>query len=317
MSAKAINHDFHARCSRNTQQHTLLLLPGFIPTWSLLAHEPPWSLAASQHPSIPSFLPPSYLPSFLPCSLLSSLFFIYVGLPSVWWAVTIWPCSWTPPFGNISKCSIYTRLYKSHHGGLRKNSAEWLKSHVYCWLSALLFSAKISTYFIRFELFPDLKMKWWLSKTKQHIIMTQNDSSHLPNKSHSQWGKTPFNQQYTTLYGEQFPLLRVSDRKWKTLEVFSLVSDPLQRDTNQVHLAATQRLLAAHHASEQRGRSLQLPRYRPGLTNYHTHTDAISLSACVSDVWSVDEVRDRGEREREEMSHVAPEEFHKSIDASH
>lgn len=65
------------------------------------------------------------------------------------------------------------------------------------------------------------------------------------------------------------------------------VSDPLQRDANQVHLPATQRLLAAHHASEQRGRSLQLPRYRHEATNYHTHGAAISSPARVSgNVWS-------------------------------
>lgn len=63
-----------------------------------------------------------------------------------------------------------------------------------------------------------------------------------------------------------------SDRKWATLwAFFCLVSDPLQRDAHQVHLPATQRLLAAHHASEQRGRSLQLPRYGHEVTNYHTH----------------------------------------------
>lgn len=84
----------------------------------------------------------------------------------------------------------------------------------------------------------------------------------------------------------------------------SLVSDPLQRDTNQVHLPATQRLLAAHHASEQRGRSLQLPRYRHGLTNYHTHADAISLSACVSgEVW-MRWRRDRSEKEIEWKYHM-------------
>lgn len=79
-------------------------------------------------------------------------------------------------------------------------------------------------------------------------------------------------------YPEQFPppptvseWLR-SDRKWATLwAFFCLVSDPLQRDAHQVHLPATQRLLAAHHASEQRGRSLQLPRYGHEVTNYHTH----------------------------------------------
>lgn len=65
------------------------------------------------------------------------------------------------------------------------------------------------------------------------------------------------------------------------------VSDPLQRDANQVHLPATQRLLAAHHASEQRGRSLQLPRYRHEAANYHTHGAAISSPARVSgNVWS-------------------------------
>lgn len=50
------------------------------------------------------------------------------------------------------------------------------------------------------------------------------------------------------------------------LRVVSLsVSDPLERDANHVHLAAAQRLLAAHHASEQRGRPLQFPRYRQEL----------------------------------------------------
>lgn len=63
-----------------------------------------------------------------------------------------------------------------------------------------------------------------------------------------------------------------SDRKWATLwAFFCLISDPLQRDAHQVHLPATQRILAAHHASEQRGRSLQLPRYGHEVTNYHTH----------------------------------------------
>lgn len=59
------------------------------------------------------------------------------------------------------------------------------------------------------------------------------------------------------------PPLWVSD--WQevrdTVKSCLSVPDPLQRDANQVHLPATQRLLAAHHASEQRGRSLQLPRY--------------------------------------------------------
>ena len=61
---------------------------------------------------------------------------------------------------------------------------------------------------------------------------------------------------------------RRTDKKWMTLRVVS-VSDPLRRDANQVHLPAAQRLLAAHHASEQRGRSLQFPRYRHGASNYH------------------------------------------------
>lgn len=61
----------------------------------------------------------------------------------------------------------------------------------------------------------------------------------------------------------QPPLLWVSD--WQevrdTVKPCLSVPDSLQRDANQVHLPATQCLLAAHHASEQRGRSLQLPRY--------------------------------------------------------
>ena len=73
------------------------------------------------------------------------------------------------------------------------------------------------------------------------------------------------------------------------------VSDPPQRDANQVHLPATQRLLAAHHASEQRGRSLQFPRYRHEVANYHAHGVAISLPACVSgNMWStLDKVEER------------------------
>ncbi len=59
------------------------------------------------------------------------------------------------------------------------------------------------------------------------------------------------------------------------------VADPLQRDANQVHLPATQRLLAAHHASEQRGRSLQLPRYGHEITNYHTRCGAIVFACLV------------------------------------
>lgn len=49
-----------------------------------------------------------------------------------------------------------------------------------------------------------------------------------------------------------------SERHWRH---FPSVTDPLQRDANKVHFAATQCLLAAHHTSEQHGRSLQLPRY--------------------------------------------------------
>lgn len=56
-------------------------------------------------------------------------------------------------------------------------------------------------------------------------------------------------------------------------------SDPLQRDINQVHLPATQRLLAAYHTPEQRGRSLQLPRYRFEVANYYTRSVAISFPA--------------------------------------
>lgn len=87
----------------------------------------------------------------------------------------------------------------------------------------------------------------------------------------------------------QFPLLWVteSERHCKFSSV--CVSDPLQRDANQVYLPATQRLLAAHHASEQRGRSLQLPRYRHGVTNYHVRCDLVS-----GDVYSTsDEVLER------------------------
>lgn len=73
------------------------------------------------------------------------------------------------------------------------------------------------------------------------------------------------------------------------------VSDPLQRHANQVHLPATQRLLAAHHTSEQRGRSLQLPRYRHEITNYHMHSVAISLPTCVSGnvCGTLDELQER------------------------
>lgn len=78
------------------------------------------------------------------------------------------------------------------------------------------------------------------------------------------------------------------------------VSDPLQRDANQVHLPATQRLLAAHHASEQRGRSLQLPRYRHEVTNYHM---LFSLPARVSgNVWSASARRCKDE----DRGNVAP-----------
>lgn len=93
-------------------------------------------------------------------------------------------------------------------------------------------------------------------------------------------------------YPEQSPPLWVTDWEWQevrdTVSFLLSVSDPPQRDANQVHLPATQRLLAAHHASEQRGRSLQLPRCRHEVSNYHTHgVAAISLPACVSgNVWS-------------------------------
>lgn len=89
----------------------------------------------------------------------------------------------------------------------------------------------------------------------------------------------------------QFPLLRVTDWEWQkvrdTISFFLClcVSDPLQRDANQVYLAATQRLLAAHHASEQRGRSLQLPRYRHGVPNYHM-CGVILQWWCVEHWWS-------------------------------
>lgn len=66
------------------------------------------------------------------------------------------------------------------------------------------------------------------------------------------------------------PPPRRSDRKVKdTASRLCSVSDPLRRDAHQVHLPAAQRVLAAHHASEQRGRSLQFPRYRHGASNYH------------------------------------------------
>ncbi|XP_075906591.1 docking protein 6 isoform X2 [Nelusetta ayraudi] len=55
------------------------------------------------------------------------------------------------------------------------------------------------------------------------------------------------------------------------------LSDPLQGDAHQVHLAATQRLLAAHHAPEQRGRSLQLPRKWPGDDFHSSSADVPQL----------------------------------------
>lgn len=70
-----------------------------------------------------------------------------------------------------------------------------------------------------------------------------------------------------------------SDRLLKKKMLFSIlsVSDPLQRDDNQVHLPAAQCLLAAHHASNQCGGSVQLPRYNREPTNYQTHCSVIYL----------------------------------------
>lgn len=114
-------------------------------------------------------------------------------------------------------------------------------------------------------------------------VQTCHSTSNIPHYTQSLFTDIPISSAISPAVSEW---LRVTESE-RHCKLSLSVSDPLQRDANQVHLPATQRLLAAHHASEQRGRSLQLPRYRHAVTNYHVCGVAIFFTARVSgNVWS-------------------------------
>lgn len=137
---------------------------------------------------------------------------------------------------------------------------------------------------------------WLVSYVPGHMLLTCSFHLHTANKSQTdkphflqQWvtpiipnvvssrqpsANMPFNQKPTIQHTNSPAIpcrqgVTESAESEGHCESSLSVSDSLQRDANQVHLPATQRLLAAHHASEQRGRSLQFPRYRHGVGNYH------------------------------------------------
>lgn len=132
---------------------------------------------------------------------------------------------------------------------------------------------------------------WHVSYVPGHMLLTCSFHLHTANKSKKNRQTTfspamshchnpkcsfipsarPFNQKPTIQHTHSPAIPRhqgVGESEGHCESSLS-VSDPLQRDANQVHLPATQRLLAAHHASEQRGRSLQFPRYSHRVSNYH------------------------------------------------
>lgn len=135
---------------------------------------------------------------------------------------------------------------------------------------------------------------WHVSYVPGHMLLTCSFHVHTANKSkknrqttfspamshchnpkcsftHQPSANMPFNQKSTIQHTNSpaIPCRQEMTESERHCESSLSVSDPLQRDANQVHLPATQRLLAAHHASEQRGRSLQFPRYSHGVNNYH------------------------------------------------
>lgn len=108
-----------------------------------------------------------------------------------------------------------------------------------------------------------LQTKGKKNKNKSERFIQQRDAAAIiPNGKHA---IQPDNQGAT----RRFPRRGGVTKSERHCESSLSVSDPLQRDANQVHLPAAQRILAAHHASEQRGRSLQFPRYRHGASNHH------------------------------------------------